>query len=106
MGCTLIHRSVLEAMAKDAPTYMAAGEHKCKQVFDTPEHVFIDPEKRSVNTVTGTEDLAWCNRVISGKYLHKAGWPAVAKKKYPFLCDTSIFCRHITMDGQVYPIEA
>jgi len=104
MGCTLIHVSILKEMAKDAEEYIAGANKKVKKVFDTPSGVYIDPEKMTYHGYAGTEDLAWCNRVIAGDYLKKAGWKDIARKKYPFLVDTSIFCRHITMDGISYPL--
>src|SRR3990172_778608 len=104
MGCTLIHSSILKLMYNDAPPCTVGGNRKVRQVFDSPAGIYSDPEKGSLHGYSGTEDLAWCNRVIGGKYLKKAGWPEIGKKKYPFLIDTSIFCKHITMDGQVYPI--
>lgn len=103
MGCTLIHRNILKAMADDAPEYVAGGNQTVKQVFDTPSGIFSDPQA-GIRTYQGTEDLAWCNRVLAGEYLKKAGWKEIARKKYPFLIDTSIFCKHITNDGQVYPL--
>lgn len=105
MGCTLIHVSVLREMWKDAPQYMAGGNVKVKQVFDTPFGQHTDPETNENRTFSGTEDLAWCNRVINGDYLKKAGWKDIAKKKYPFLMDTSIFCKHIDMSGTMYPLK-
>jgi hypothetical protein len=104
MGCTLINVKLLKAMWEDAPEYTVSGNQKIRKVFDTPYGCYQDPEKKTWDSFSGTEDLAWCNRVISGKYLAKAGWPKLAKEKYPFLMDTSIFCRHITNDGQIYPI--
>ena len=103
MGCTLIHRSLLHAMWKDAEEYTAGGNIKARKVFDFPSGIMFDP-KEGIRAYSGTEDLAWCNRVIAGEYLKKTGWKEIAKKKYPFLVDTSIFCQHITMDGQTYPL--
>ncbi|KKK97110.1 hypothetical protein LCGC14_2656030 [marine sediment metagenome] len=105
MGCTLIHGSLLREMWNDAPEYMAGGNRKVRQVFDTPQGQFVDPETKENKTFQGTEDLAWCDRVMKGGYLKKAGWPEIAKKKYPFLVDTSIFCRHIDMSGRTYPLH-
>ena len=104
MGCTLIHGKLLQAMYEDAPEYKVSGPRVIKKVFDTPFGVYEDPQRKGWNTFGGTEDLAWCNRVMAGNYLAKAGWPKLAKEKYPFLLDTSMFCKHITNDGQVYPI--
>ena len=105
MGCTLIHASLLKVMWSDAPTYVAGGNRKVRKVFDTPSGIYQDPEKHGWNGYAGTEDLSWCNRVIEGGYLKKAGWPKIASKEYPFLIDTSLFCRHITNDGQTFPLS-
>ncbi len=103
-GCTLIHRSLLQVMWNDAPEYLAQGTNRIRRVVDTPAGIYLDPQKGGLQGYSGTEDLAWCNRVIAGNYLKKAGWPKLAKQKYPFLCDTSIFCRHISNDGKMYPL--
>jgi hypothetical protein len=103
MGCTLIHRSVLEPMWNDAGEYRAQNTVVVRRVFDSPAGIIYDPQT-GIHGYSGTEDLAWCNRVIAGKYLAKSDWPEFAKKKYPFLMDTSIFCRHITNDGVTYPL--
>jgi len=102
MGLTLIHGSILRAMWNDAEWYNAKGQ-TVKKVFDTPSGVIYDPQTGASRTYAGTEDLAWCNRVIAGKYLEKAGWPEFQKKRYPFLADTSIFGEHVTNDGQLFP---
>lgn len=104
MGLTLINVKVLEQMWLDADWYIAGGNKRVKKIFDTPSGTQIDPEKRSWDTFAGTEDLAWCNRVMAGKYLQKAGFKKVGRQKYPFLIDTGIFCKHITNDGMVYPL--
>lgn len=104
MGTTLINVKVLKAMWEDAPEYVAGGNQKVRRIFDTPFGMNVDPEKRTWDSFAGTEDLAWCNRVIAGKYLAKAGFKEIQKKKYPFLMDTSIFGKHITNDGMLYPI--
>lgn len=104
MGCTLINVALLKLMYDDAPEITVGGDRKVKEVFDTPFGINHDPEL-GLSTYQGTEDLAWCNRVIAGGYLKKAGWEKIGRKKYPFLIDTGIFCKHITPDGQVYPLE-
>lgn len=104
MGCTLIHSSLLKVMWDDAEEYMAGGNAKVRRVFDTPNGVYHNPQTGSVNTFSATEDIAWCNRVMAGGYLKKAGWTKIHKKKYPFLIDTGILCKHITMDGIAYPL--
>lgn len=103
MGCTLIHRSLLHAMWKDAPEYLIPWAGVVRRVFDTPAGVFMGDDGIP-HGFSGTEDLAWCNRIIAGKYLAKAGWPKLQKEKYPFLCDTGMFCHHITEAGQRYPL--
>lgn len=103
MGCTLIHQSLLKEMWKDAEEYTAGGNRRVRRVFDTPGGIIHEPGE-GIHSYQGTEDLAWCNRVLAGDYLKKAGWPKIARKKYTFLIDTSIFCKHITNDGQVYPL--
>uniref|UniRef100_A0A6M3L590 Uncharacterized protein n=1 Tax=viral metagenome TaxID=1070528 RepID=A0A6M3L590_9ZZZZ len=79
------------------------SKQKVRRIFITPAQSFWDPEKLSWFNNTGTEDLNWCSRVIEGKYLQKAGWKEIAPKKYPFMLDTGIFCRHIDHNGIQYP---
>ena len=102
MGCTMIHHSILKVMWNDAEFYQV-GNIKVKKVFETPAKVVIDPETKSWYTAMGTEDLDWCNRVIENNVLKRAGWDKIARKKYPFLMDTSVFCQHISFDGVKYP---
>jgi hypothetical protein len=51
----------------------------------------------------GTSDLDWCTRVMEGGYFKKAGWPKFQRRKYPFLVDTNILCRHINPNGEIFP---
>lgn len=104
MGCTLISVKLLKLMWEDAKEYTAGGNRRVKEVFDTPSGVDQDPEKAGWHTYTGTEDLTWCNRVMAGKYLQRAGFKHIGKRKYPFLVDTGIFCKHMTPDGMIYPM--
>lgn len=105
MGCTLINGKLLASMWHEAPEYVAGGNQRVRQVFDTPQISWVDPEMHGVRTFQGTEDLAWCNRVIKGEFLKKAGFPAIARRRYPFLIDTGIFCWHITEHGVKYPLS-
>jgi hypothetical protein len=75
-----------------------------RRVFETPASVWYDPENQQPQARLGTSDLAWCNRVMEQGVLKRAGWPKIARKKYPFLVDTNIFCKHIDLaTGTQYP---
>lgn len=102
MGCTIIHRSLLKACARDVPEYKVENR-KIKKVFITPSYQHQDPETKEWEAQSGTEDLELCSRIIEHKLLKEAGWPELAGKEYPFLIDTSLFCRHIDMSGVQYP---
>lgn len=102
MGCTLIHRSILKVMYDDAEPYMQ-GQEKLRRVFETPQKAWVDPESGQWNSATGTEDLNWSWRVMREGYFKKAGWPEYQRKKYPFLVDTSLFCKHVDEQGILYP---
>lgn len=106
-GCLLIHRSVLEVMYNEAEEYelpKEMGSIKVRRVFETPTKMWPDPEI-GMRLYSATSDLDWCKKVIDNKVLKRAGWPKLAKKKYPLLCDTSIFCKHIDLQtGTQYPI--
>lgn len=106
MGFTLFHTSILKAMWKDAPEYICSGT-TTRRVFKTPNQIVFDEARGGMVSESGTQDLQWCKEVIEGKYLEKAGWGEFAKKhpKYPFLVDTGIFIKHISMDGVQFPIE-
>jgi len=101
-GCLLIHCGILREMWQDAEEYIIHGK-ATRRVFNTQRKMWFDPETGHFNTTGGTSDLDWCQRVIEGDYLRKAGWDEYADKEYPFLCDTSIFCKHINPDGQQFP---
>lgn len=105
MGCMLIHGSILKAMWADAPVYVAGGTQQVRMVYDTPQFAWVDPETHVFRSFQGTEDLSFFDRMREGDYLRKAGWKQIAKKKYPILVDTALFCRHITPDGIQYPLE-
>lgn len=103
MGCTVIHRSILELMWNESPEYETLGR-KCRQVFINPHFLYEDVETKSWFAATGTEDLEWCKRVVKEDIFKRAGWPDFAKKEFPFLIDTKVFCKHIDMNGRQYPL--
>lgn len=102
MGCTVIHRSILKVCWDEAEEYQSNGM-TLRRVFESPQRAAVNPETGQWETQTGTEDLNWCWRVIANGIFKKAGWPEYQKKKYPFLIDTNLFCRHIDPNGVQYP---
>jgi len=103
MGCTMLHSSVLREMAALADEYEPKPGLVVKEVFRTPARTWYSPEEHKWYNATGTEDLDFLARVIEADALGKAGWKELSDKEYPFLVDTSIFCRHIDNDGVQYP---
>lgn len=102
-GVLLVHVGLLKAMWEEAPEYTHGGQI-VRRIFDTPRHLYVDPETGTFNATTGTSDLDWCTKVIEGNYLAKSGWKTHAKKQYPFIVDTNIFCNHIDRNtGKQYP---
>lgn len=102
MGITLIHSSILKVLYDESEEYILGGR-PVRKIFETPSMTTFDPETGGWYNMGGTEDLTFCSRIIKDNILEKAGWPKIAKKKFPFLCDTAIFCRHITPDGIQFP---
>lgn len=103
-GCLLIHRSILEVMYNEAEEYTIPGSQtKARHVFTTPRDMWFDPNTGQWNATTGTSDLDWCTKIIQNKVLQKAGWKKHARLRYPFLVDTSIYCKQIDENGIVYP---
>ena len=103
-GSLLIHMSIIKKVWEESPEYNAGGL-MVRRVFETPAKVWFDETTGNMRSETGTSDLAWCDRVIKGKFFEKAGWPKYQKMKYPFLCDTSIFVKHIDDQGRQWPLE-
>ena len=103
-GFLLIHSSVIKLMWEESEEYKTLGGRVTRKIFDTVAQCYFDPETQSFSSGSGTSDLMWCLRVIEEKVLARAGWPKIGKKKYPFLCDTKIFCKHIDLStGKQYP---
>jgi hypothetical protein len=104
MGCTVIHHSILRAVWEESEEYTANGM-KMRRVFETPVKMWEDPKTKVWQTMTGTEDLHWCKKVVDNDIFRKAGWPQYAKKDHPFLVDTNVFCSHIDPAGNRYPAK-
>jgi hypothetical protein len=106
-GFILIHRSIFEWLWKNSPEYRLPDGRLMRRAFEFPRKTWFDPEQDRYFTEMGTSDLTMCDRILKNDVLRKTGWTALAKQKYPFLVDTSIFCGHIDLQsGQVYPQSA
>jgi hypothetical protein len=106
-GCLLIHRSILELMWNESPEYQTGSGQIVRKVFETPAKLFFDPETQQAQVAMGTSDLYWCDRVMKEKVFERTGWSKYAKKEFPFLLDTNIFCKHIDLNtGFQYPLGA
>lgn len=105
-GFLLIHNSIIKLMWDESESYETLGNQKrvTKRIFETPAKVYFHEKQQAFSTGRGTSDLHWCHRIIKEKILTRAGWPKIGRKKYPFLCDTNIFCRHIHLEtGKQFP---
>jgi len=109
MGLTLIHRDIMVRLWETSPEVVlpsTGGNKVVRKVFETPRNAWFDPETNQYGQRVGTEDLFWCDRVINEKVFEKCGnkkWARFGKMKFPFLCDTELFGRHIDENGRIYP---
>jgi hypothetical protein len=104
MGCLLVHADILKYMWDNSPEYQVCDGQSAKRVFETPRKQFLDPETGGIFSLMGTQDLYWCDRILDEKVLKKSGWEKIGRRRYPFLVDTSIFCKHIDLNtGIAYP---
>lgn len=104
MGLMLIHMSIIRWFWENSPEYKLCSGDTVRRVFDTPRNSYLDPETGGIMTIGGTQDLYFCDRVMDEGVLAKTGWKKVGRRKYPFLVDTSIFCKHIDLStGRQYP---
>jgi hypothetical protein len=107
-GCLLINCKILRIMYEDAEKYTIKFPgliREVRRVFESPRRIWQDPETGYVSSNTGTSDLFWCDAVLNGDYLKKAGYKKIARREYPFLVDTTIFCKHIDLhSGTQYPV--
>jgi GT2 family glycosyltransferase len=103
-GFLLIHSSIIKLMWKESEEYETLGKRKTRKIFETVAQCYYDPETQSFSSGSGTSDLMWCLRVIKEDVLRRAGWPKIGRRKYPFLCDTKIFCKHVDLStGKQFP---
>lgn len=103
LGCHMIHRSILDVLWNDSE-WITIGPARCKKIFESPSKAAFDPETLSWHGLSGTEDLIpFYTRIMEDHVFKKAGWPKYDAMKYPYLCDTGIFCRHIDWNGVQYP---
>lgn len=105
-GFLLIHCSILKYLWDNSPNYKLPDGKLIKEVFKFPRDSWYDPEKDRYFSHMGTSDLYFCDRIIKEKVFEKTGWVKFAKKKDPFLVDTTIFCNHIDINGVVFPHQA
>lgn len=87
-GCLLIHRSIIQVLWDESPEYTYAGDKLC-EVFVAPRKIMVD-DTGGWHTMTGTSDLEFCGRIIAEDVLKRAGWPKIARKRFPYLVDTKI----------------
>lgn len=103
LGCTVLNIKLLKAVWEDSEEYQVQPGIRPRKIFETPSTSFVDPETGAISKFTGTEDLAFYDRVKKGDYLAKAGFSKIQKRKNFLLCDTSVFCAHIDISGQRFP---
>lgn len=102
-GMLLVDMRLMKLVYDDSPEYNVPGGLQCRRVFDTPGKTWFNEETGAQEMLVGTSDLDWCKRVMEQGYLKKL-WPKIARRPYPFLIDTNIFCKHIDPDGTQFPI--
>ena len=101
-GMLLISVRLLKDVWDDSTEYRTVSGQVARRVFETPNKTWFNEITGAQETLVGTSDLDFCNRVMTGGYLKK--WPKVADKEFPYLIDTNIFCRHIDPDGTQFPM--
>ena len=104
MGCLLINGRILNHLYENSEEYEAVDKRVLRRVFKTPRRVLIDPQTWTAHSHSGTQDLFFCDRIINEDVLKETGFKKYARRKYPFLVDTSIFCKHIDLTtGRQFP---
>jgi len=104
MGALLIHMNILRYVWNKKKKYKTPDGVETVEVFETPRKVFFDPETTAVSRIQGTQDLYFFDELMKNDVLKRTGFPKVARRKWPLLCDTGIFCKHIDRQtGKQYP---
>lgn len=106
-GCLLMQGALVRMLYDRAEEYTLHANGsvtKVRRVFHTPRKVFTDVELPSYHKLVGTSDLYLCDQILNDRsILVDAGYPKLAKQKYPFLVDTGIRCGHIDRNtGAIY----
>jgi hypothetical protein len=93
---------------KPSPWIALRGHRDRDQYFSVVvEQVTTEPYSGPVLNLTVDTDHTYnvhgfavhnCDQVIEKGLLKRAGWTKVAKKKWPFICDSGIVCDHIDRD--------
>lgn len=105
-GLLLIHRAVLKTMWDESPEY-AIRNVTTRRVFETPRNAWYDPQSGQYNSMSGTSDLFWCERVLKEDVLRRSGWgdyvDSLEDPRFPFLLDTALSAIHINPNGEQFP---
>lgn len=104
MGCLLISTKILRHCWDNAEGYKLPDGAETRQVFLTPKFTWLDPETGAYMRKEGTQDLYFFDHVMDNDVLKKVGFDELAEMEHPFLCDTTIFCKHIDRQtGRQFP---
>lgn len=104
MGCLLINTKILKWFWDRSEEYTACDGTRTKRVFESPRKTFFDPQSGQYGSMSGTQDLYFYDKCMEFNVFKETGFTKVSRKKYPLLCDTTIFCRHIDRySGKQYP---
>jgi hypothetical protein len=107
-GCLLMHRAIIKTVYDRSPMETVntlAGKVVVRKVFETPRQAWFDVEQGKYQSQVGTEDLYFFDRLKKEKIFENCGVKKFAKyqkMQYPLLCDTGIFCSHISASGQIF----
>lgn len=102
-GCVLIHMDVIRYMWEHSEEYTLKttnGDVTLRRVFENPRRFEYNPESGKYATISGTSDLAFCERILKDEVFKHTGWTgAFEKGENCFLVDTRINCLHIDRES-------